>query len=415
MPIDNNNQDHESKVTDSRSSDAPVSGAGLEADASSNLPDNADLDNVYDQLSEEAQQETDSLDQSRGFLSGAQPTLLREREREYDDREKQWIRSNVWLKAARDLAQQTQEIDGRRLKYLTLPAYYRLDVSLLLRENLLQVLEYSGDGLPRKVGVAAFENDPTKYARMIGHRPEFALFGRCPVEEALTMTTNAYYDELRELFPFDIVNLDLTTSLTPKHEGPYSRTMEAIDTVFRRQADLRTPWGLFLTFRNMPEDWEPIALEQLLDNLQSNLDNYPRVSEAFDKLYQETRVSSLHGRDPKRCIAQSVSKWLVDRANANNLSLDSIFCYHYDRYPLGLPKYTIYKIILVLSRRTLFRGIVPTKSTPRQAWMDDDIVSCVAKHKCLDVEDKLYSISLSVPSIFDDLDREVGELRGMVP
>src|SRR5204863_4380562 len=113
------------------------------------------------------------------------------------------------------------------------------------------------------------ETEPSKYGRMVGHSPPFRLFGRGAIEDAIIDASNEYYDQLVGLFPFDIVNLDLTTSLTPRHEGPYSRIMQAIDVVFRRQVDCKGKWAFFLTMRNVPDDWETGALEQLFSNLEN--------------------------------------------------------------------------------------------------------------------------------------------------
>jgi hypothetical protein len=355
---------------------------------SQNLDDK--LDEVFDQLSEEAEQDRASSDPSKSFLATADPEILREREREYKDPEKHWVRLNPWLKVARDLA----SAKGSGLRYLTLPSYYRLDVSLFLRENLLEVIR-EDDGSIQSVYVAAFETDPVKYGRMVGHSPKFKLFGHANIEDALVDSSNEYYGDLVSLFPFDIVNLDLTTSLTPKHEGPYSKTMQAVDTVLRRQSDHPGKWGLFLTYRNRPADWESRALDQLVTNLQKNLDESAKVRQAFFDLYKEGSVTELQNKDQRRCISQSVVKWLVDRAHSFNINIDVTSCYEYQRYPTPHEPYLITKQILVFSRGAITPLEVPAKTTPRQAWMEDNLVDCISKHKPVDVEEKLVRLSYS--------------------
>jgi len=372
------------------------------------------LKSIYEELSQEASQEKDSADPNKSFLHGLDPGLFIEREREYKDIEKHWIRTKVWLKVAKDLAQETKRKHNRGIRYFTLPAYYRLDVSLFLREELLEVIERYSNGNAKKVYVAAFESDPTKYARMVGHSPEFHLFADTSVEDALTDTNNPYYNQLLPLFPFDIVNLDLTTSLTPKHEGPYSTTMKAIDSVFKRQAEHGSKWALFITFRNMPDDWDEATLDQLFDNLQSNVDNYPIVGKTFDERYRETRVRNLYKKDPKQCISQAVAKWLVDRANYYNLRVESLKCYTYPRQSIGLPPYFIYKQIMIFSKGEVLRGIVPTKGTPAQPWVVDDLVACIDDHKCVDVEGTILATLENLPSYEDQLKKDIDDLCKMI-
>lgn len=369
---------------------------------------------IYKELSQEEQQDKDSVDPQKSFLEQVDPELFVEREREYRDIEKHWIRLKVWLKEAKILAEETKKRYNRGIRYFTLPAYYRLDVSLLLREKLLDVVERLPDDSTQKVYVASFEAEPTKYARMVGHLPEFHLFGDVLVEEALTDTANQYYDHLLRLFPFDIINLDLTTSLTPKHEGPYSKTMKAIDAVFKRQAEYGSKWALFLTFRNMPEEWEDGTLDQLFENLQKNVDTYPKVGEAFDRCYHETRVRKLFQERPQECISQAVAKWLTDRANYNNLHLESLRCYFYQRRPLGLQPYYIHKQIMTFSKGEVFRGIVPTKGTPAQSWMIEDLIACIEKHKCHDVEEAILKTLENRPSFEDELKNDIDELCKMI-
>lgn len=124
-----------------------------------------------------------------------------------------------------------------------MPAYYRLHVSLLLKHGLLASAKGpTGDPV---LAVATFETDPTKHARMMSQSPEMQLLALSSVEDALTDKKNKYYSELLELFPFDVLNLDLTTSLTPQHEGPYSRVMRALEEIMMRQGSPPRKLGPF--------------------------------------------------------------------------------------------------------------------------------------------------------------------------
>jgi hypothetical protein len=297
--------------------------------------------------------------------------------------------------------------NGRRLKYLTLPAYYRLDVSLFMKYTLIDTRTEDGKLVCE---VAAFELDPTKYARMEAQLPKLRLLGLGTVENALVDRTDRYYSELLRLFPFDVVNLDLATSLTPEHEGPYSKVMRAIEEVMVRQAPHDGRWALFLTFRNMIDEWEPTALESFMANMQENLNHHPEVRETFNRKYNCPTVKALVGSEPKTGVSQVVTKWLVDRAHHHGMQLVFLETYHSNRYEAS-PPYTISKLVLAFERGEMSSSVVPLKDLPLETWMTADLVRCVSKHKFTDVEDVLFRM---VPPKFEFLENEIKELVSLL-
>jgi len=249
---------------------------------------------------------------------------------------------------------------------------------------------------------------------MQAHKPSFKLFGCGSIEEVLTDENNKYYKELRDLFPFDVINLDLTTSLTPKHEGPYSKTMEAIETIFDIQQGYGINWALFLTFRNVPDELEEGARKQLFKNLQNNIDNDPEVLEVFQNRYQKNSVQDLEKSDVKKCISQSIVKWLVDRAHQHKFKAGSIETYFYPRLNPGIPPYEIYKHVIELTPAGINPAHIPTKNIPVQSWMTRDLKKCVEKHKCTDVEEKIIGLLENAPDKYKDLEDEVQSLCKMI-
>jgi len=391
----------------------------ISKNGNSAAPEPSKVDATIDKWSEEEQekaQEKILKGEVETDLANINPEMVREREREYRDIEKHWVRKNVWVRIAKKIRDQKNiNQKGRgRLRYLTLPAYYRLDVALLLAEDLLEITKETREGAPDEIYVAAFEVEATKYGRMVGQIPRFRLFGLSSIEDALTDSQNEYYHDLRTSFPFDLVNLDLTTSLTPNHEGPYSRTMKGINEIFARQSGY-SPWGLFLTFRNLPSDWEQSAIDQLLGNLQNNIDTYPAVKETFNNKYHVSTTSDLRKSNEKECISQAVVKWLVDRAHAHEFKMDLLECYYYSRYNPGLPTYDIYKFALIFSKGEMHQATIPTKDTPRQSWMGHDLITCVKKHQCKDVEDTILKLADNgKPTILDDLRKEVDKFCALI-
>jgi len=364
---------------------------------------------LIEQLSQEEQQDEKILESQDLLFDEVNADKLRQRETEYTDVEKHFVRTKAWLKVARELAPEAKSYYGRGLRYFTLPGFNRLDVGLLLRE---QLLDTDSDDSGR-VYVAGFEADPSKFGRIAGRSPKFKLLANSSVESALTDPKNRYYSELQSLFPFDIINLDLTTSLTPQHEGPYSTTMQAINSVLRLQAGYPLPWALFLTFRNVATDWEQNALRSLFDNLQENIGKYPSVRDVFFERHREHSVANLQQKDIKACISQAVVKWLVDRAHHFDIRLKEYNCYQYQRYPASLPPYTICKQVLKFSKGEVSIAVVPMKSTLRQSWMEEDLVKCINSHKPLDVEEKLVVASGNYPNIFNELQNDIIQLCRM--
>ncbi len=361
------------------------------------------LTNLFNELSEEAKQDQASLAGTTFQKVSVPLSILRDREREYTDLEKHFVRREGWLKAAHEVC----EANGRTLRYLTLPAYYRLDVGLFLKAGLLSITQRDGTDV---ASVVAFETEPERYGRMAGQQPGYQVFGYGKIEDALLDTGNKYYQDLLASFPFDLVNLDLTSSLTPKHQGPYSDIMQAVDTVFQRQSSHAGVWGLFLTFRNMPDEWEPNAYKAFKNNLQANIDGYTKVKDVFAKRYGTISVDELDRQQPQMSISQAVLKWLVDVAHRNGMKLLKNSSYEYLRYNQGIPPYKITKHILLLQRGTVSPMEIPFKEPVRQGWMDDDLIVCVERHRPIDVEEKLVTLAEKVPEALDKITAEITEL-----
>lgn len=361
------------------------------------MQDSNDLNSVEKILSQEEEQERSTSAPS--YLTGANTDYLRQREREYRDVEKHFVRQ-YWLSEAKKLV----EVNKRKLRYLTLPAYFRLDVTLFDKHNLIAHVPADSKTV---LDVAGFETDPTKYGRMQNQSPSLQLLGCCPIEDAILDTSNRHYEELHSLFPFDLINLDLTTSLTPHHEGPFSKIMMSIEEIMLRQAGGSGQWGMFLTFRNVLGEWEKYALKRFLDNLQENISKYPAVKDAFKDRYQYSRVEELFAADAEKSVSQAVLKWLTDRANYYRFKVERVKSFHYLRSETT-PHYRISKLLLVFSRKHLPPDEIPMKQVPRQSWMDENLVLCVREHKFLDVGQVLHEKQRA------KLEQEIKELCGLV-
>ncbi len=375
---------------------------------------NDETKDIFESLDEQ-EQERRSTEPSESLLSTIDTEHLLEREREFKDVEKHWVRKEGWLRVARTIADDKRKTTQKNgIRYLTLPAYYRLDISLLLENGLIEITEMGNDGAPAEIFVVGFEEEPTKFGRMESQVPRLKLSGATKLEDALIDSNNEYHHQLSALFPFDVINLDLTTSLSPLREPPYSNTLQAIDKIFQLQAGYGLRWGLFLTFRNLPSEWREETINQLASNLQENLEGDPKVLEAFQRRYGQDNVNQLRKSDLNRCISQSVAKWVIDRGHHNGFAGKLENCYFYERYNPGKTNYLIYKQLFTFSAKNINPANIPTKGIPKQGWMADDLIGSINRHLPEDVQETLLKLSNKKPAIFEDLEKEINDLCNLV-
>jgi len=186
--------------------------------------------------------------------------------------------------------------------------------------------------------------------------------------------------------------------------------MRAIDEVLKRQAPHGGKWGLFLTFRNMKDEWEHHALRKFLANLQENIDAYPGVREAFGEKYQLGSVEEFFAQQPNKTISQAVVKWVIDRAHAYAVRLLSLQSYYYTRYEPKSP-YVISKLLMTFSKGAVSSLTIPMKTLPVQVWMGENLVTCIKRHTFGDVEKILYESSRDR---IVELEGEVAQLCALV-
>jgi hypothetical protein len=147
-----------------------------------------------------------------------------------------------------------------------------------------------------------------------------------------------------------------------------------------------------------------------ISGVEMSLGTAPSVRNALAVL-NNADVSNALAEKCQRCtVGSHVSKWLIDRAHLYNLRLEAMHCYHYQRYPGGLEPYSIYTQVFEFAKGEVSPIRLPTKGTPKQVWMESDIVSCIRKHRCIDVEEVLCASAEKVPTIFDDFRNEIEAL-----
>jgi hypothetical protein len=198
--------------------------------------------------------------------------------------------------------------------------------------------------------------------------------------------------------------------------------MRALEEIMVRQASHSGEWALFLTFRNVPDEWEATALDTFLDNLQQNLNQHPEVRDSFVTAYNCATVKTLADQDMKKAITQSVIKWLIDRAHHYGMQSVRSRSYYYQRYEAP-STYTITKLMLRLRRGEFVDSVIPTKDAPRQTWMNQDLLHCIERNQRRDVEEILYSgprekivkLETEIEELIKIADEQTGAARGPSP
>jgi hypothetical protein len=66
--------------------------------------------------------------------------------------------------------------------------------------------------------------------------------------------------------------------------------------------------------------------------------------------------------------------------------------------------------VLKFSRGEVSIAVVPTKATPRETWMQEDLVKCINSHKPQDVEEKILVASYSYPKFIEGLQNDIMQL-----
>jgi hypothetical protein len=203
---------------------------------------------------------------------------------------KQWIRSEQWGRLAGRLLDNLS-LDGRSLRYLTLPGRYLLDVRHLhgVCEQRGVRLKFLGFDTDRK-------DDPEITVSMdeVWRLPFIDKESEIKADrfEELCGKTMAA-QALHHFGHFDIINLDLCDSVASRDAGASGSSLDAIKSLIEWQSNHRKePWYLFLTTRADRETVKSSVMKILLqvvhDNLQRNSDFQRAAADA--ELFDEDSI-----------------------------------------------------------------------------------------------------------------------------
>lgn len=363
------------------------------------------LENIIKSLDREAEQESLAEDHRESFFDGApSEEVIVGRAREYDDIEKHLVRREEWLAVAKKLFAEK----GGPLRLLTLPGRHRLEIELYRDAGLF------GAGDLEELPVVGFETSPDVFGLLATTRPSFLKLYHDDLLQTLIDTKRRFHEELLGLFPFDIINLDLTINLVAPSEGPYGPVLEAIRQCFKLQGTQTRNWALMVTFRAVREETSDDLIQKLVAQYQENLEGHPKVKEACYSQYGTTSASKILESNPEEALAVFAAKWIVEQAHSFDLRLVRYRRLAYVRdYERSPRRYTICKLILTFSKERLPPYEVPGRAVPVLSSHIDDLVE-VVKRRERNVTEMVRSLEKSSPQYLATLEGEIERLKAAV-
>jgi len=240
---------------------------------------------------------------------------------------KQWIRSEQWGRLTGRLLDDLH-LDGRPLRYLTLPGRYLLDV-----RHLHGVCEQRGVRL-RFLGFDSSRSDDPEITVSMDEVWRLPFIDKESVlqpdriEELAGNRRSVASQALGHFGHFDIINLDLCDSVASRDAGASGSSLEAIKSLIEWQSDHRKePWYLFLTTRADREAVKPSVMKKLLQVLHKNLQrnsDFQRAAADSQLFDEDSIVAEINRIDTKakntetllddqfmRAFGIGLSKWLL--------------------------------------------------------------------------------------------------------
>lgn len=365
-------------------------------------PESLNVESIIKSLDREGYQD-DRINKHQGSFFDRAPSgeILIARAREYDDIEKHIVRKEYWLKVARDL----RDKKGDAIKLLTLPGRYRFEIELYREHGL-----FGETALDAELPVVGFETSPEVFGLLQTAQPRLRRLFHDDLIPTLIDSKSKHYAELVKLFPFDIINLDLTNNLVAPSDGPYGPILEAIRACFKLQGAQTHDWVLMLTFRAVVEDTNQQAIDRLTIQYQANIDKYPQVKDACYNKYNSISAVQIMANSPEMALGQFASKWIVDQAHSFDFKLvdTAHLCYSRSR---GDSSYSVRKLLFRFRRERVPKYAWPGKDD--LAWHIDDIVTVVSGRKQEDISAKIKALVASKPDYIRSLQAEVERMKAI--
>ena len=257
---------------------------------------------------------------------------------------KHYVRVDGWLKA---IQQQKEAIADRLeeipLRYFTFCAANAIDVFMLEREGILNRSEETNC----LEGVYFCEKDDENFGRIAGliGAPENGFLGSFEdivlfkddqetkgktwedelEDEPYTREVRKKlrhkkdHSRLRDAFPFDIINLDVSGVMFPLKKGVIAPLLESIIQILEWQTRSKFPingrecnqFTLFLTSHVSPDRTNQAAIQQLANRVSENLCMSERFKSAFVERYGHDQVNQLISDDFPEFFRVALFKFII--------------------------------------------------------------------------------------------------------
>lgn len=230
---------------------------------------------------------------------------------------KQWVRKEQWCKETKALIPRLR-LDGRPLRYLSLPGEDMLDIRVmahLCKENGLSL---------KCLGYDESAQNQTEVNISLNEVSNNIVPTSTILPDNISVLKNERsqaFKYVRDLGPFDIINLDLCGAIScisypDNHQVLYNLCNYQIN-------NCREPWLLFLTTRAEFKEVNLQHMPHYLQSLKSNAEKYESFGERLNDItkfdihsYSEqadlTNLFAMHaGQDFVKLFAAGFGKWLL--------------------------------------------------------------------------------------------------------
>jgi len=237
---------------------------------------------------------------------------------------KHFVRICGWVDAARNRLDELRAKNARReygLRYFTLCGKDGIDIFLFKRWELITD---DGRGFPSifycESYYPSFAEVRPFLGRTRGKRMEFEVLVR----------QNWFEKHIRKC-PFDVVNLDFSGSCFPREDPPFSKTLRSILTLVELQKGHE--FDLFVTFKALRSHENEEAINKLLNNMKTNLEQVPEIEKEFQGRFEGMTLEQLLERDYGQFLLATFPKIIFGFGSANGFVVSCPQKFVYRRQP----------------------------------------------------------------------------------
>lgn len=247
---------------------------------------------------------------------------------------KHFIRTNFWLPRVSRLLRDRDDI--KNISYLSLCAETALDVRLLKKNKLINILQ------EKPTPFAYCENEKERFAILKETFPSTCIGFPGSIEEISIGTDNKYYGKFWSTFPFDVINLDFWGDIH-KTSHTTKNVFYAIQAIIFQQSLLRKPYEFWITERAKGARIQSNILQAYRELINANLNDNARFKKSFMSTYGNlTKPSEL---PIEKQVHLGFLKWLFYVADRSFSVIEDFEVLVYTRSDTEKNKYQLYNFL----------------------------------------------------------------------